>query len=135
LLAAWYFRGFVFMEASKLRRFTNWVIDVGCVLFLFLAFLRIVPAGWLKPEHYRFVVFGVMFAYYATAELAFKRTIGKLLTGTYLVAADDAVPTSSQLFMRTLYRFLPLEPLSLLFSRRRMAWHDKLSSTKVIYLD
>jgi uncharacterized RDD family membrane protein YckC len=123
------------MEASKLRRFANWVIDGGCILFLFMALLRIAPAGLLKPEYYRFVVFGVMFAYYATAELAFKRTVGKLLTGTHLVAADDAVPTSSQLFLRTLSRFLPLEPLSLLFSHRRMAWHDKLSSTKVIYLD
>lgn len=123
------------MEASKLRRFTNWVIDIGCVLFLFMALLRVLPAGLVGTEYYRFLVFGVMFTYYAAAELAFKRTVGKLLTSTYLVAQNDTAPTTSQLIMRTLYRFLPLEPLSLLFSRRRVAWHDKFSSTKVIYLD
>ncbi|GAB3636899.1 hypothetical protein GCM10027422_24890 [Hymenobacter arcticus] len=123
------------MEASKLRRFANWAVDIGCVLFLFLALLRILPAGLLKTEYYRFAVFGVMFAYYATAEMAFKRTIGKLLTGTHLVTQDDSAPSSGQLFIRTLCRFLPLEPFSLLFSRRKMAWHDKLSATKVIYLD
>ena len=123
------------MEASKLRRFANWIIDIGCVIFLFMALLRVLPAGLLKTEHYRFVIFGVMLAYYATAELLFRRTIGKLITGTQLVAQNDTSPTRSQLLVRTLCRFLPLEPLSLLFSRRSLAWHDKLSSTKVIYLD
>lgn len=123
------------MEASKLRRFATWAVDIGCVLFLFLALLRILPIGFLKTEHYRFAVFAVMFAYYATTEMAFKRTVGKLLTGTHLVTQDDTTPTNGQLFVRTLCRFLPLEPLSLLFSRRKLAWHDKLSSTKVIYLD
>ncbi|MDJ0365025.1 RDD family protein [Hymenobacter sp. H14-R3] len=123
------------MEASKVRRFVNWAVDIGCVLFLFLALLRILPVGLIKTEYYRFAVFGVMFMYYAIAEIAFKRTIGKLLTGTHLVTQDDTDPTSGQLFIRTICRFLPLEPISLLFSRRKMAWHDKFSSTKVIYLD
>ena len=123
------------MEASKLRRFANWVVDLGCVIFLFMALLRVLPAGLLKAEHYRFVVFGVMLVYYAAAELLFQRTVGKLVTSTQLVTQNDTRPTRSQLIVRTLCRFLPLEPLSLLFSRRSLAWHDKLSSTKVIYLD
>ena len=123
------------MEASKLRRFANWVVDLGCVIFLFMALLRVLPAGLLKAEHYRFVVFGVMLVYYATAELLFQRTVGKLVTSTQLVTQNDTRPTRSQLIVRTLCRFLPLEPLSLLFSRHSLAWHDKLSSTKVIYLD
>ncbi|QKG53525.1 RDD family protein [Hymenobacter sp. BRD67] len=124
-----------FMEASKIRRLLTWVVDIGCILFLFLGLLRLLPTGLLKPEGYRFVVLAIMFAYYAGMEIFFKRTIGKLLTGTQLVTNNDAAPHTGQLLLRTACRFLPLEPLSLLFSSNKLAWHDRVSKTKVIHLD
>ena len=123
------------MEASKWRRLANFTVDSSCVLFLFLALLRLLPAGLVAVDYYRFVVLGVMFSYYILAELLFKRTLGKLFTSTHIVTTNDDMPTPSKLLLRTVLRFLPLEPLSLVFSRRALAWHDRLSGTKVIHLD
>ncbi|TVT43267.1 RDD family protein [Hymenobacter setariae] len=123
------------MEASKWRRLANFAIDSGCVLFLFLAVLRVLPAGLIAVNNYRFIILGVMFSYYILAELLFKRTLGKLFTSTHIVTTSDDTPTQSKLLLRTVLRFLPLEPLSLVFSRRALAWHDRFSGTKVVYLN
>ncbi len=56
------------------------------------------------------------------------------MTGTNIVTTTDEEPARGQLLVRTACRFLPLEPLSLLFSRRKLSWHDRFSKTKVIYL-
>ncbi len=86
-------------------------------------------------EHFRLLVLAISFGYYATAELLFRRTVGKALLHTLVVTADDDKPGTGRLLLRTLCRFLPLEPLSLLFSRRGLGWHDTLSGTKVVYMD
>ena len=122
------------MEASKLRRLITCFIDVGCSFFIFLALLRILPAQLIPAESYRFLLLGSTFFYYAVSELLFARTVGKLVTGTSIVTTTDEDPVRSQLLLRTACRFLPLEPLSLLFSRQKLGWHDRLSKTKVIYL-
>jgi uncharacterized RDD family membrane protein YckC len=123
------------MKASKWRRLANFAVDSSCIVFLFLALLRLLPTGLVAVNYYRFVVLGIMFSYYILAELLFKRTLGKLFTSTHIVTTSDDVPTRRKLLLRTVLRFLPLEPLSLVFSRRALAWHDRLSGTKVIHLD
>lgn len=122
------------MEASKLRRLITGFIDIGCSFFIFLALLRLLPTQLIPVESYRFLLLGSTFFYYAVSELLFVRTVGKLVTGTSIVTNTDEDPVRSQLLLRTACRFLPLEPLSLLFSRRKLGWHDRLSKTKVIYL-
>jgi uncharacterized RDD family membrane protein YckC len=123
------------MKASKWRRLANFAVDSSCVIFLFLALLRLLPTDFLVVDYYRFVVLGVMFSYYILAELLFKRTLGKVFTSTHIVTTSDDMPTRRKLLLRTVLRFLPLEPLSLIFSRRALAWHDRFSGTKVIHLD
>ncbi len=123
------------MIAPKWRRLLNCAVDSGCVVFLFMALLRLLPTGLLRIEYYRFAVVAVMFSYYAVAEVVFKRTLGKVLTHTYIVTTDEETPSRATLLLRTALRFLPLEPLSLVFSPRALAWHDRFSKTKVIYLD
>lgn len=124
------------MEASKLRRFINWLTDTGCILFLFLALLRILPTHWLPPkEHLRWVVMGVGLSYYLVAEVVFRQTIGRLITRTLVVTKEDEKPTAGQLAVRAFCRFLPLEPFSVLFSRRARGWHDMISGTKIIFLN
>ena len=121
------------MEASKLRRLITCFIDLGCSFFLFLAILRILPAKLIPLESYRFLLLGSSFLYYAASELLFLRTVGKVITGTSIVTTTDEEPVWGQLLLRTACRFLPLEPLSLLFSQRKVGWHDRFSKTKVIY--
>lgn len=124
------------MQASKLRRLINWLVDIGCILFLFLGFLRLLPAAWLPPREYlRWVAVGVSFAYYFLAEVIFHRTMGQLITGTLVVTKEDENPSFKQLAIRTFCRFLPLEPLSIFFSKQARGWHDLLSGTKVVFLN
>lgn len=123
------------MEVSKLRRLATWAIDALCVVLLFTLVVRTLPDRLVPVEHFRLLVLAITFAYYATAELLFQRTLGKTLMHTLVVTADDNRPSSGRLLLRTLCRFLPLEPLSLLFSRRALGWHDTLSGTKVVYLN
>lgn len=125
---------FVLMEASKLRRLLTCFIDLGCCFFIFLAMLRLLPARVIPVESYRFLLLGSTFLYYLVSELLFFRTIGKVIMGTSLVTTTNENPARGQLLLRTACRFLPLEPLSLLFSRQKISWHDRLSKTKVIYL-
>ena len=123
------------MEVSKLRRFGTWAIDAACIIVLFMVGVRLLPPNFVPVENYRLLLLGIIFCYYAIAELLFQRTVGKSLLHTLVVTTDDNKPSAGQLLLRTLCRFLPLEPLSMLFSGRALGWHDTLSGTKVIYLD
>ncbi len=123
------------MEVTKLRRLATWALDALCILIIFAVVVNTLPTRLVPVEHFRLLVVGISFVYYATAELLFHRTVGKALLHTRVVTADDNLPSSGQLLLRTLCRFLPFEPLSLLFSGRSLGWHDTLSGTKVIHLD
>jgi hypothetical protein len=79
------------MKASKWRRLANFAVDSSCIVFLFLALLRLLPTGLVAVNYYRFVVLGIMFSYYILAELLFKRTLGKLFTSTHIVTTSDDV--------------------------------------------
>ena len=123
------------MEVSKLRRFGTWTIDAACIIALFMMSVRLLPPNLIPVEHYRLLLLAIIFCYYAMAESLFQRTIGKKLLHTLVVTANDNKPGAGRLLLRTLCRFLPLEPLSMLFSARALGWHDKLSGTKVVYLN
>jgi uncharacterized RDD family membrane protein YckC len=126
---------FTGMEVSKLRRLATWVIDIICILLLFTVAVRTLPTRLVPVEHFRLLILAISFGYYASAELLFQRTVGKALLHTRVVTVDDDKPGAGRLLLRTLCRFLPLEPLSLLLSSRALGWHDTFSGTKVVYLD
>jgi uncharacterized RDD family membrane protein YckC len=75
--------------------------------------------------------FGVVFLYYFVCEAVFGQTLGKLVTGTRLVTESGARAPIWLVLFRSIYRFVPLEPLSI-FSRRRIMWHDLWSKTRVV---
>ena len=52
--------------------------------------------------------------------------------GTRVVSENGTDPTFGQVAGRTLSRFIPFEPLSVLFSNTHLGWHDSLSKTKVV---
>lgn len=69
---------------------------------------------------------------YFVQEAAFGRTLGKLLTGT-IVVKESALPVSvSEAFGRSLCRLLPFEPISGLFGRKCIPWHDQFTKTRVV---
>jgi uncharacterized RDD family membrane protein YckC len=117
-------------------RLLNVIIDY--VIFLVLLTIIAVSIRLIRPgmdeSDAPGTVFGLalMAGYYFVFEWIFGWTIGKLITGTRVVAEDDGKPTLGQMIGRTLLRFLPFEPFSLLFSKSNEAWHDSLSGTRVV---
>lgn len=57
------------------------------------------------------------------------RSIGKFITGTKVVMLDGSIPTAAVLFRRNLYRLIPFDVFSFLFSK---GIHDSISKTRVV---
>ncbi len=131
------------IPADKSRRFTNLLIDtlayyilvfalsflIGILGYLtqvdVLAFLDHPVGGWA-------FAIAIMLLYYAPMEYYTGRSLGKLLTKTYVVSMDGSKPTFKQIFLRSLARVIPFEPFSFLGKNSR-GWHDKWTSTQVCY--
>lgn len=74
----------------------------------------------------------IRLAYYIPQEAAFGFTVGKLITGTRMVDEDGEKSNLIQVILRTLSRFIPFEPFSVLFIEAPRGWHDSLSGTYVV---
>ena len=74
---------------------------------------------------------GFVFLYYFISECYWSQTLAKLITKTVIVTKRGDKPTVKMVFIRTLARFIPFEPFSLL-RNRPIGWHDQLSATYVV---
>jgi uncharacterized RDD family membrane protein YckC len=72
----------------------------------------------------------IILLYYTLLEGAKGKTLGKLITKTKAVQIDGAPLGYKKAFFRSLCRFVPLEFISIFFSR--MMWHDQWTYTMVI---
>lgn len=72
--------------------------------------------------------------YYFIFELAFGQTVGKMLTGTKVVALNGEKASVPALLGRNLARYIPFEVFSFLFygSYPTKGWHDRVSGTLVV---
>jgi len=74
-----------------------------------------------------------LFFYYLICEGLWYKTIGKLVTSTRVIHVSRKDPSFSQIFARTLIRYIPLEFVTYLGSDKRPSgWHDRWSDTRVI---
>lgn len=123
--------------ASKGLRFGTYVVDfIGFYAFAFLAgFVLTVVLGDGALAFFQAVpelLLGVIFVsvYYIVFESLWGRTPGKFLFRTIVVNEDGGTPTLRHVLIRTLCRFIPFEPFSVLFGER--GWHDSISKTYVV---
>jgi uncharacterized RDD family membrane protein YckC len=72
----------------------------------------------------------VVFIYYFASEASTGLTAGKLITQTKVVTQDGDKPTTYNIFIRSLWRIVPLEPISWL--NTTTGWHDRQSDTMVV---
>jgi uncharacterized RDD family membrane protein YckC len=123
--------------ASRGQRFLNLLIDL--VGYLVLAMVVGVVVGIVYPPFlesssvvgdYAFG-FVVITSYYAFSEAVFGRTLGKLVTGTWVVNDAGGKPTFAQILGRSAARSIPFEPFSF-FGTEPGGWHDRLSGTRVV---
>ena len=123
--------------ASRRRRLANSLLDtVGYVVVsMAIGFIGAVVNRVFNVDVFEFLGplfgIGVLLLYYVVGEALFGRTLGKLVTGTRVVAESGGPPKLWQVVLRTLYRFVPFDALSFL-SRRRPGWHDRWSKTRVV---
>jgi len=71
----------------------------------------------------------VVFIYYFVSEASTGLTVGKLITQTKVATQDGDKPTTYNIFIRSLWRIVPLEPVSWLSAT---GWHDRQSNTMVV---
>lgn len=121
------------------RRLINFILDtIFSYLFVFIfAFIfgvALVFLGFDLPSNdnlYTFLSIISPFLYYFSFESLWQRTPAKLITKTIVVDQSGEVPTTKQIFLRTLSRFVPFEAFSF-FGKYPVGWHDKWSGTRVI---
>lgn len=114
-------------------RFLNYLIDSLAFGFTYGFMLGLLGLAPRDPIAYMFLSIGATMTYYTIMEGMFGVTLGKLATGTRVVDERGNPPSWGQVMIRSLCRFIPFEPFSLLFSGERMSgWHDSLSETRVV---
>jgi len=124
--------------AGRGRRLANLLIDT--LGYFLLSAVVGVAIGLVDPSfvtglsrvgEYLFG-FAVMLLYYVPCELLFGRTLGKLITGTRVVAESGEPLRFLQVVGRTATRFVPFEAFTFLGSRPGL--HDRWSETRVVLL-
>ncbi|WP_298611257.1 RDD family protein [uncultured Thiothrix sp.] len=131
------------IPADKNRRFTNFLIDTAAYYALVFAIGFLVGVlGYLtevnvmaflgNPVGEWVFIIGILLLYYVPLEYYTGRSLGKLVTGTYVVSMDGSKPSFKQIFLRSLARFVPFEPFSFL-GKTNSGWHDKWTNTQVCY--
>jgi uncharacterized RDD family membrane protein YckC len=74
----------------------------------------------------------VFFAYYILCEFCLQKTIGKYITRSIVVNEYGDNPDFTTICSRTLFRIIPLEPISFLLTHNETWWHDTWTNTYVI---
>jgi uncharacterized RDD family membrane protein YckC len=128
--------------AGKWRRLGTNLIDSVCftvltmlvVVVLFLAVGEQQALALLEGWRESVVSLAVTVGYYVFFEGLLGRTPGKFACGTQVVDEKGGPPRLGQVIGRTFARFVPFEPLSLLFSPddERTGWHDRWPRTRVV---
>jgi uncharacterized RDD family membrane protein YckC len=118
--------------ASKGQRLATFVIDqiVLRVLWVIGGAIGAVMSGGKVGVAVVAIVILLTLGYYVMLESATGKTIGKVIAGTKVVDADGRVPGAWTVVVRTLCRYIPFEPFSVLGADR--GWHDRISKTYVI---
>ena len=76
--------------------------------------------------------YGLLVLYYFVSEMLLQRTIGKFATNTIVIDEYGNKPSNKAIFIRSISRLIPFEPLSCLGER---GWHDTISKTFVVSVD
>lgn len=115
-----------YLSTTLVKRLINYFIDI--IAMMVGSFI----VGNLFGHSGTIMGYLVIFIYYFGMEFIWGLTIGKLVTRTKLISITSDNISFLQVLVRTLSRLIPLEPLSILFSKTGRTWHDILSKTMVV---
>ena len=119
------------------QRFANLSLDyIGFMftsVFVGVAFVIVAPDFDIDSVPDQLFGIIIMILYYVVCETLTGRTLGKLVTGTKVVAADGGRLRLLRVLGRTLSRFIPFEAFTFI-SGNKPGLHDSLSGTIVVRL-
>lgn len=118
------------------KRFVHYIVDgiFGVFVFSFLlgTVFGVLGIHGVLERINPFILSILIFAvYYIFCEFLFNRTVGKLFTGSVVVTENGDKPSFGIVLLRTLIRFVPFEPFSILSASTKM-WHDTWTKTTVV---
>ena len=133
-----------YQPASLLKRFLNLLIDYLTILhfsiiigfFLGSTFTVFGKSEWMdifKNTSFNLLMsWAVIYIYYVVCEYFLEgKTLGKYATKTSVKNISGKPATLIDILIRTGYRLIPLEPVSIFFGKKR-SWHDSFSNTMVV---
>lgn len=128
------------LPASTLKRFLNFALDGLLFSLVAMSVLLILRNFGQINESSKLLIFfvvrsGIYVGLYFIFEMIFQKTPAKFLTKTIVISHDGSKPTPLQILIRSCYRVMPLEQISVLFSGeigKNFWWHDSWSKTIVV---
>lgn len=114
------------------HRFVHYLLDMLFLIPVFLFWQERMPShSWENPYLMQVLFLLIYLVYCFLSEAIFRQTLGKIATNS-CVTAIGYQPSSGRILIRTLARLIPFDRFSFLFGAN---WHDKSSSTTVVYVD
>ena len=116
------------------------ILDNVLAAILGVLLAKQLPEEWLVSQ--AVCVVATYFAYYLFFEILFSATPGKMLMGLRILAYNGDRCSRKQIFIRTLFRFLEVNPLLLgalpaavriVASRDKQRFGDKVADTIVVF--
>jgi hypothetical protein len=132
----------VVVYTNSTHRFVHYLLDFIFITPIWLSiiqmFFNLGSFGWGGHFDRAFVQLAAQltigiafFFYYFISEAIFSQTFGKMATKSCVVT-NGVEFSNGRMFVRTLSRLIPLDKFSFLFGAN---WHDRASSTAVVYVD
>ena len=122
---------------SRRIRFINFIIDlflysiiVSTLLVILNKYSSILNQGNENYQRIISILFYIL--YYFIFEFFIQTTPGKLITKCKVISIDLKTPSILSILLRSIFRIIPLEPISIFFTSKKECLHDKLSKTKII---
>lgn len=114
------------------HRFVHHLLDMLYLIPVFFFWLDRMPGHYWDNPYLMEVLFLLIYLVYCfVSEAIFRQTLGKIATKS-CVTAIGYEPSAGRILLRTLARLIPFDRFSFLFGAN---WHDKTSSTSVVYID
>lgn len=123
------------MNRFIFKRLLAFYIDAFFIFILSILYLFVLTLLNVQEDNNQnniVVYIVIMILYYVIGEYFFSRTLGKLIIGIRVEIINNSASNFLKIILRTLLRFVPLDPFSIFFNFENSMWHDKFSHTKVI---
>ena len=114
------------------HRFVHYLLDVLFIIPIFLFWRQFLPYRLHENPYALQALCSLIYLIYCfLSELMFRQTLGKIATRSCVTTIGHPY-TGGRMLLRTLARLIPFDRFSFLFGAN---WHDKTTSTAVVYVD